>query len=91
MRYRHVFLSLVIFFFILGSFGLAMEYPLQFFLAKASSRVNELSKKEKMELLNQIEEVLGQAQRVHTKLIQNIQTGEGRTFLCEDLRACKGL
>jgi len=76
MRCRKIFFAAIISLFLLVSFGFGEEYSLQYFLAKGSSKANELSKKEKMELLNQIEEVLGQATQIHTKLIQNIQTGE---------------
>ena len=46
------------------------------FCRKPSSKAIELSKKEKTELFNQLDEVMKQAQRIRTKLIQAIQTGE---------------
>jgi len=67
---------LVILIFGLSSVGFAEEYHLQYFLAKTSSKANELSKKERTELLNRVEEVLEQAERIHRKLTQAIQTGE---------------
>jgi hypothetical protein len=45
-------------------------------LSKASSKTIELSKKEKMELLNQLDEVMKRAQGIRTKLMQAVQTGE---------------
>jgi len=76
MRYRKRFFSLVILSFCLISLSLAENYHLQYFLAKTSSPTNELSKHERTELLNLIDEVIKQAQRIHKKLIQAIQTGE---------------
>ena len=67
---------LAILFLGLASFCFAEDYPLQYFLAKTSSKVDELSKKERTELLNRIDEVMEQAQQIHLKLIQSIQTGE---------------
>ena len=57
-------------------FAFAEDYHLQYFLSKTSSQANELSKKERIELLNRIDEVMGQVQQIHLKLIQSIQTGE---------------
>jgi hypothetical protein len=76
MKRRTVFGVLALSLFFMVSIGLAEEGLLQSFLAKTISKTNELSKKEKMELLNQIEGVLDQAKRIHAKLIQNIQVGE---------------
>jgi hypothetical protein len=67
---------LAILFLGLASFCFAEDYPLQYFLAKTSSKVDELSKKERTELLNRIDEVMEQAQQIHLELIQAIQTGE---------------
>ena len=67
---------MVILFFALTSFGLAEDYPLKYFISKISSKSNELSNKERTELLNQLNGVVEQAQQIHTKLIQAIQTGE---------------
>jgi hypothetical protein len=76
MGYWKIFLGGVILFFALTSFGLTEDYPLQYFMAKISSKSNELSKKERIELLNRLNGVVEQAQQIHTKLIQAIQTGE---------------
>ena len=76
MGYRKIVLVGFILFLGLASFGKAVDYHLQYFLSKASSKTIDLSKKEKMELLNQLEGVLKQAQGIRTKLIQAIQTGE---------------
>jgi len=54
----------------------AEDYHLQYFLSKASSKTVELSKKEKADLFNQLEGLMKQAQRIRTKLVQAIQTGE---------------
>jgi hypothetical protein len=76
MGYRNIFLLGVILFFGLASFGYPEDYHLQYFLSKASIKTIELSKKEKAELFNQLEDVMKQAQQIGTKLVQAIQTGE---------------
>lgn len=76
MEYRKIFFMGLIFFFGLASFSQAEDYSLQHFLSKASSKTVETSKKEKTELLNQLDEIMKQAQGIRTKLIQAIQTGE---------------
>jgi hypothetical protein len=76
MGYRKGFFTLVILSFGLSCFAFAEDYHLQFFLSKTSSQVNELSKKEREELLNRIDEVMRQAKQIHSRLIQTIQTGE---------------
>jgi hypothetical protein len=76
MGYRNIFLVGFILFLGLASFGKAEDYSLQYFLSKASSKTSELSKKEKMELFRQLDEVVKQAQKIRTKLIQAIQIGE---------------
>ncbi len=76
MRYQMRIFSFVLLFIGLASFCFAEDYHLQYFLAKISSQTNELSKKERTELLNRIDEVMGQAQQIHSKLIQAIQAGE---------------
>jgi len=55
--YRKIFL--VGFFLFLGlvPFVEAEEYPLQYFLSKATSKTIELSKKERAELFNQLDEI----------------------------------
>ena len=76
MAYRKCFLGFLILCFSLVSLGLAEDYGLQYFLSKASSKAEELSKKEKIELLNRIDRTMEQAQRIQVKLSQVIQTGE---------------
>jgi hypothetical protein len=76
MGYWKIFLAGLILFFALTSFGFAEDYPLQYFMAKISSKSNELSKKERTELLNRLNGVVERAKQIHTKLIQAIQTGE---------------
>ena len=76
MGYRKIFLVGLVLFFWLASLGRAEDYTLQYFLSKASSKTIELSKKEKTELLNQLDEVLKQGQEIRTKLIQALQIGE---------------
>jgi len=76
MRYQKRFLGLAILFFGLVCVVIAEDYHLQYFLTKISSQTNELSKNERIELLNRIEEVMRQAKQIHSKLVQAIQTGE---------------
>ena len=76
MGYRKIFIGGLILFLGFVYVGEAVDYSLPYFLSKASSKTIDLSKKEKMELLNQLEEVLKQAQGIRLKLIQAIQTGE---------------
>ena len=76
MGYRKIFLIGFILFLGLASFGQAEDYHLPYFLSKASSKAIELSKKEKTELINQLDGVMKEARKIHTKLIQAIQTGE---------------
>jgi hypothetical protein len=76
MGYRKKYLVLAILFFGLISVAFAEDYHLQYFLAKTSSQTSELSQKERGELLNRIDEVMEQAQQIHLRLIQAIQTGE---------------
>jgi hypothetical protein len=76
MGYRKIFLAGLFLFLGLASLGRAEDYTLQFFLSKASSKTIELSKKEKTELLNQLDEVMKQAQGIREKLMQALQVGE---------------
>lgn len=76
MGYRRFFLAGMVFCFGLTSLSFAEDYNLQYFLSKSSSKTIELSKKEKIELFNQLDGVMKEAQRIRTKLIQAIQTGE---------------
>lgn len=54
----------------------AEDYDLQYYLAKTSGQENEVSQKERGELLNRMNEVMEHAQQIHVRLIQAIQTGE---------------
>ncbi len=76
MGYRRIVLAGFILFLGLVSFGKAEDYHLQYFLSKVSPKTIELSKKEKMELFNQLDGLMKQAQGIRAKLIQAIQTGE---------------
>ncbi len=76
MRYPKIFLGVLVLLFALASLGRAEDYGLQYFLSKASSKSIELSKKEKTELFNQLDEVMKQAQGIRTKLIETLQVGE---------------
>jgi hypothetical protein len=76
MRCSKIFLIEIILFFGLACMSFAEDYTLQYFLSKASSETIELSKKEKTELFNQLDEVMKQAQGIRTKLIQALQIGE---------------
>ena len=76
MGYGKILLGGLILFLGVASFAGAEEYYLQYFLSKASSKTVELSKKEKTDLFNQLDSLMKQAQRIRTKLIQAIQTGE---------------
>ncbi len=76
MGYRRIFVVGFILFLWLASFSTAGEDQLQYFLSKASSKTIELSKKEKADLLNRLDGLMKQAQGIHAKLMQAIQTGE---------------
>jgi len=76
MRHKKEMIGLVILFFLLTSLTFAEDYPLQYFLKKVSSKADTLSKKERVELLDRIKQLLEQVQEVHRKLIQSVQTGE---------------
>jgi hypothetical protein len=66
----------IILFLSLTSLGFAEDYTLQYFLAKASTKEYEPSKKEKAELLNRMDEMLEKTQQVHKNLVQAILGGE---------------
>jgi hypothetical protein len=66
----------IILLFGLACISFAEDYTLQDFLSKASSKTIELSKKEKTELLNQLDGVMKRAQGIRTQLNQAVQTGE---------------
>ena len=68
--------SFIILFFTFVSVGFSEDHPLQFFLGKIPSMPRELSKQERTELLNRIEEAMGQAERVCMGLSKAIQSGE---------------
>jgi hypothetical protein len=76
MRYGKVSLVGIILFFSWASLGFAEDYTLQYFLTKASTIEYEPSKKEKTELLNQMNEMLEKTQEVHKNLVQAILGGE---------------
>jgi hypothetical protein len=76
MRRGKFFLVAILLSFGFTCMGFAEDDTLQYFLSKASSKTVELSKKEKMELLNQVDEVMKRAQGIRTKLMQAVQTGE---------------
>ena len=76
MTYQKVFFGGLVLFFGLTSLCRAEDYGLQYFLSKASSKSIELSKKEKTELFNQLDELMKQAQGIRAKLIETLQVGE---------------
>ncbi len=76
MGYRLRFFGLVILLFVLACSAIAEDFSLQYFLTKISSQKDELAKNGKEALLNRIDEVLEQAQQIHSKMLQAIQTGE---------------
>jgi hypothetical protein len=76
MRYCKILLIGIILLFGLACISFAEDYTLQDFLSRASSKTIELSKKEKTELLNQLDGVMKRAQGIRTQLIQAVQTGE---------------
>ena len=61
---------------ILISEGYSEEYRLPYFLEKCSNRSLEVSKKERVELLNQVEKVLEQTKQIQVSLSRAIQLGE---------------
>ena len=76
MRHCKNFFTGIILIFCLSCICFAEDFPLQYFLTKVSSPKDDLSKNEREALLNRIDEVFQQAQQIHSKLIQTIQTGE---------------
>jgi hypothetical protein len=76
MKYQKTIWSLILFFFLLSPIGFAEENDLQHFLKKTSSKTNELSKKERSELLDRIGKLMEKTKEVHLKLTQAIQTGD---------------
>lgn len=59
----------------MDSFAFAQEYSLQYFLVRTHSKPEALSKKEKDELIGQIQRVLEQARGVHGKVTRDLQIG----------------
>ena len=76
MKCRKIFFVTIILLFGLTCIAFAEDYNLHYFLSKSSSKTPELSKKERSELFDQLDEVMKKAQRIRTKLIQALQTGE---------------
>ena len=76
MGYRRKVFGLFIL--VLGLAGgvFAEDYGLQYFLTKTSSQSIELSDQERTELLNGMGEMITKVQKIHSKLVQTIQTGE---------------
>jgi len=76
MRYEKASLVGLILILSWVSQSFAEDYTLQYFLAKASAKDYELSKEERTELLNRMDEILEKIQQVHRGLDQAIQGGE---------------
>ncbi|HXX33857.1 MAG TPA: hypothetical protein VEM15_05205 [Thermodesulfobacteriota bacterium] len=76
MRCGRFFLMAIFLSFALTSVSFAEDDTLQYFLSKASSKTVELSKKDKVELLSQLDDVMKRAQGICAKLMQAVQTGE---------------
>ncbi len=76
MEYRKFIVAGFLIFLGLISFAFAEDYSLQHFLTRVTSKPVALSKKEKVELLNQIDRLLEKALQVHGKVTRDIQTGE---------------
>lgn len=76
MEYRKIIVAGLLIYLGLISFAFAENYSLQHFLTKITSKPDALSKKEKVELLNQIDRLLEQTLQAHGKVTRDIQTGE---------------
>ncbi|MDI6762690.1 MAG: hypothetical protein QME83_06605 [Thermodesulfobacteriota bacterium] len=76
MEYRKIIAAGLLIFLGLIPFAFAEDYSLQHFLTKVTSKPDALSKKEKVELLNQIERLLEQTLQAHGQVTRDIQTGE---------------
>lgn len=63
-------------FLLLTSGSFADEYPLRFFMEKSSLKNYELSKKERTELLNRVENMLEKAREIQLRLTRLIQGGD---------------
>ncbi len=73
---RKKILRIVLISVLIASAAEAQEYPLQLYLEKSSSRGYELTKKEKADLLDQIQKVLERAKEVQSRLTRMLQGGE---------------
>ena len=76
MRHHRLSLWMLVLLFVFASSLFGENDQLKYFLNKANSKSPELSKKEKADLLNRIEEILGQGHQIHARLTQIIQSGE---------------
>ncbi len=76
MRHLRTVSGLIVLLFFLTPLAQGENDSLSFFLGKAAPGTNELSRKEKADLLVRINEVLDQALRIRGKLSQAIQTGD---------------
>jgi hypothetical protein len=76
MRYRKVPLIGVILFLSCTSLGFTEDFSLPYFLAKVSNKAHELSKKDRVELLNRMDETLERTQQIHKQMVQALQGGE---------------
>jgi hypothetical protein len=76
MRYRKLSGSLIIVGFLWASTGFTEDYSLQYFLAKTSSKQVEISKQEKMALLNRVGETVEQANQGNAAMLKAIQSGD---------------
>ena len=76
MEYRKLMTVGFLIIFGLISFAFAENYSLQYFLTRVTSKPEALSKKEKVELLGQINRLLEKALQVHGKVTRDLQTGE---------------
>lgn len=62
--------------FCLVRFGLAEDYPLHYFLSKATVKPEVISDKERLELVNRIEKTLERVRVAHGRLKQDLLSGE---------------
>ena len=76
MRSISRFLGFLILIFCVSSFCYAEDHDLRYFLAKMPLKRNDLSKNERVELLDRIDGLMGRAERIRLKLVEGIQTGE---------------
>ena len=76
MKWGKCFLMVIVLFFGWVCMSFAEDYSLRYFLSRASSKTIDLSKKEKTELFNQLDELMKQAQGIRIKLVQALQIGE---------------